>query len=257
VSIGAIESSKQFQRGVRYTAHMTTRIKQFSQIQFIMAAVILICTPCVSAQSVNGVIVKSDKVLNQPGMPQRKDQHSKGLSISSPGDISTTKMVNVNGSVNMNAGKSITVGSPTSPAGIKASSSVNLNAPTIHNPGTISAGGNVNISTTNLINAGSITAKSGDVNISNHSGNSLLIDNSHGSITGKTVTLRVNDSHKSATGEEQAGSITVKGGTISGDNINVGGKDTRVDIDSDEIDGKLNVPNTSGKIRSNHTKKSD
>jgi len=203
-----------------------------------------------------GGIVKLDKTPNQPESPQKKTQHVGGLSISSSSDILNTKSVDVNGSVNMNAGKSITNGSLTVPASIKASSSVTFNAPTIHNSGTISAGsGNVNISTSNLINSGSITAKSGDVNISNHSANSLFINNANGSITGKTVTFTVNDSDKSKNSLDQSGSIKVNGGTISGETINIGGNDTNVNVNADTIDGKLNVPASSAVVRSNHRSK--
>jgi hypothetical protein len=216
----------------RYTEFMVIKL-QHLRTAFVVTALALTCAQFVSAQ-------------NKVKIPVRKNpQTGSGLSISSPGEISNTKSVDVNGAINMNAGKSIINGTSTAPASIKASSSVTLNAPTIHNSGTITAGsGNVNISTTNLINSGSITAKSGDVNISNHSGNSLSVNNANGSITGKTVTFKVNDSDKSKNAPDQSGSIKLNGGTISGETINVGGADTKVNVDADKIDGKLNVPGT-------------
>ncbi|MDR3614692.1 MAG: hypothetical protein P4L53_14120 [Candidatus Obscuribacterales bacterium] len=239
---------------------MATKIKQYNRIQYMLFAVVLTCAQSVSAQIkiknghsnvVNGGIVKSNKVSKQSGSPEKGTQHASGLSISSPGDISNTKSIEVTGSVNLNAGRSIKNGSPTAPANIHASSSVTLNAPTIHNSGRITAGsGNVNISTTNLVNSGSITAKSGDINISNHSGSLLLIDNTNGSITGKTVTLKVNDSGKSKNAPLQNGSIKLHGGTISGETINIGGTETKVSVDTDEINGKVNMPGSSAVIRS-------
>ena len=127
----------------------------------------------------------------------------KGLTTSSTGAIKNTKTINVKGPVDMESKDSITNGTPSKPATIKSSGSVNLKAPGIYNSGTIKAGGGININTNNLVNSGTIAAPSGDLTIKSTGDKPLNLDNTNGSMTGKSVTI-----------SSEGGPVTITGGTI-------------------------------------------
>lgn len=145
------------------------------------------------------VPVSHKGVIDGGGMPPKNSEkhskstskHSAGLTVSSTGDMTNSKNINVNGPVHMEAGKSITNGTPSAPASIKASGSVTLNAPIIHNSGTITSGsGNVIINTTNLVNSGSISAPAGSIDVSAPPGGMVSIDNTQGAMTSKSKTMK-------------------------------------------------------------------